>query len=75
MRQAFAHALDRDLIQQRVMRGKSRTAGAVVAPEIPGYAPEWTRRWPFDPALSKKLLAEAGASDYPFTLVSRPTPM
>ena len=40
VRQAFAHALDRDLIQQRIMRGKSRTAGAVIAPEIPGYTAE-----------------------------------
>ncbi|WQO67774.1 ABC transporter substrate-binding protein (plasmid) [Sinorhizobium medicae] len=69
VRQAFAHGLDRELIQKRVMRGKSRTAGAVVAPEIPGYAPELDTTPPYDPALSKKLLTEAGAAEYPFTLV------
>lgn len=69
VRQAFAHALDRELIQQRIMRGKSRTAGAVVAPEIPGYTPELDTTLPFDPELSKKLLEEAGATDFPFTLV------
>ncbi|MET3794564.1 ABC transporter substrate-binding protein [Aquamicrobium terrae] len=69
VRQAFAHALDRDLIQKRVMRGKSRTAGAIVAPEIPGYVAELDTTLPYDPDLSKKLLAEAGAADLPFTLV------
>jgi len=69
VRQAFAHALDRELIQKRIMRGKSRTAGAVVAPEIPGYTPELDTTLKYDPELSKKLLAEAGATDFPFTLV------
>ncbi|MDH7787395.1 peptide/nickel transport system substrate-binding protein [Ochrobactrum sp. 19YEA23] len=69
VRQAFAHSLDRDLIQKRIMRGKSRSAGAVVAPEIPGYTPELDTTLAYDPALSKKLLAEAGATDFPFTLV------
>lgn len=69
VRQAFAHALDHKLIQQRIMRGKSRTAGEVVAPEIPGYSAALDEPLSFDPELSKKLLAEAGASDYPFTMV------
>ncbi|ERI12021.1 peptide ABC transporter [Ochrobactrum sp. EGD-AQ16] len=69
VRQAFAHALDRDLIQKRIMRGKSRTAGAVVAPEIPGYTPELDTTLNYDPELSKKLLADADATDFPFTLV------
>ncbi|MFI3905564.1 ABC transporter substrate-binding protein [Ochrobactrum sp. S1502_03] len=69
VRQAFAHALDRDLIQKRIMRGKSRTAGAVVAPEIPGYTAELDTTLAYDPELSKKLLADAGAVDFPFTLV------
>jgi len=69
VRQAFAHALDRDLIQKRIMRGKSRTAGAVIAPEIPGYTPQLDTTLAYDPELSKKLLADAGAQDFPFTLV------
>lgn len=69
VRQAFAHALDSELVQTRIMRGKSRTAGAIIAPEIPGYVEALDSVLPFDPELSKKLLAEAGASDLPFTLV------
>lgn len=69
VRQAVAHALDKELIQKRVMRGKSRTAGAIIAPEIPGYSEALDKVVPFDPELSKKLLAEAGATDLPFTLV------
>lgn len=69
VRQAFAHALDSELVQKRIMRGKSRIAGAIIAPEIPGYVEALDSVLPFDPELSKKLLAEAGASDLPFTLV------
>jgi len=69
VRQAFAHGLDRQLIQKRIMRGKSRTAGAIIAPEIPGYTEALDKTHAYDPELSKKLLAEAGATDYPFTLV------
>lgn len=69
VRQAFAYALDRTLIQKRIMRGKSRTAGAIIAPEIPGYTEDLDTVLPYDPEKSKALLAEAGASDLPFTMV------
>jgi peptide/nickel transport system substrate-binding protein len=69
VRQAFAHALDRQAIQKRVMRDKARIAGAIIAPEIPGYVEGLDTVPAYDPELSKKLLAEAGASDLPFTLV------
>lgn len=69
VRQAFAYALDKDLIQKRIMRGKSRTAGAIIAPEIPGYTEALDAVIPYDPAKAKALLAEAGATDLPFTLV------
>lgn len=69
VRQAFAHALDMELIQKRVMRGKSRTAGAIIAPEIPGYTEALDKPLAYDPELSKKLLAEAGATGFEFTLV------
>lgn len=69
VRQAFAHGLDMELIQQRVMRGKSRIAGAIIAPEIPGYVEALDETFAYDPEKSKALLAEAGASDLPFTLV------
>ncbi len=60
VRQAMYQAINMDQIQSKVMRGKSRTAGALIAPEIPGYVPELDERLPFDPETSKSLLASAG---------------
>jgi len=60
VRQALYQAINMEQIQQRVMRGKSRNAGALVAPEIPGYAPELDERLPFDLEAAQALLAEAG---------------
>lgn len=69
VRTAFAHALDLDLIRKRVMRNKSRTAGAIIAPEIPGYTAELDVPISYDPEQSRKLLQEAGAENAEFTLV------
>ena len=63
VREALYKAIDLDLIQQKVMRGKSRTAGATVAPPIPGYAEELETLPGFDPDAAKGLLAEAGVPE------------
>ena len=63
VRTAMYQAINMDQIQSKVMRGKSRNAGALVAPEIPGYAPELDERLPFDEDAAKALLAEAGYPD------------
>ncbi|GAB4179226.1 MAG: ABC transporter substrate-binding protein [Thalassobaculales bacterium] len=60
VRQALWHAIDLDTIQKRVMRGKSRNVGTMVAPPVPGYAAELDKPLDFDPAKAKALLAEAG---------------
>ena len=60
VRQALWHAVDLDSIQRRVMRGKSRTVGTLVAPPVPGYAAELDKPLPHDPERARKLLAEAG---------------
>lgn len=60
VRQALYMALSPELLQKRVMRGLSRTTGALVAPSIPGYDARQEERLPFDAARAKKLLAEAG---------------
>lgn len=63
VREALYKAIDLELIHQRVMRGKSRVAGATVAPPIPGYAEELDTLPGYDPDASKTLLAEAGVPE------------
>ncbi|MEO5325055.1 ABC transporter substrate-binding protein [Mesorhizobium sp. CC13] len=67
VRQAFDHAIDRELINKKVMRGLAHPAGTLVAPEIPGYSAELDKPSAYDPELSRKLLADAGQSDLAFT--------
>ncbi|MCB1493868.1 MAG: ABC transporter substrate-binding protein, partial [Rhodobiaceae bacterium] len=63
VREALYKAIDLDLIHQKVMRGKSRIAGATVAPPIPGYAPELDTLPGYDPEAAKALLKEAGVPE------------
>ncbi|MGL4441933.1 MAG: ABC transporter substrate-binding protein, partial [Bosea sp. (in: a-proteobacteria)] len=60
VRQALWHAIDLDTIQRRVMRGKSRNVGTMVAPPIPGYSADLDKPLAFNVDTAKKLLAEAG---------------
>jgi peptide/nickel transport system substrate-binding protein len=60
VRQALQDSINLTLLRDRVMRGKSRIAGTMVAPEIPGYSAELDKPAPYDPEEAKKLLAEAG---------------
>ncbi|WP_290686319.1 MULTISPECIES: ABC transporter substrate-binding protein [unclassified Haematobacter] len=66
VREAMQIAIDLDLIQKRVMRGKSRTAGALVAPQIPGYDAALDTPAAYDPDRAKALLKEAGAEGFEF---------
>jgi peptide/nickel transport system substrate-binding protein len=66
VRQAMQLAIDLDLIQKRVMRGKSRNAGALVAPQIPGYDAALDKPVKADPEKAKALLKEAGAEGFEF---------
>ena len=61
VRQALAHAIDRQAIIDKAMLKHSRLGGAILPPEhyaqrktLPAYA--------YDPALAKRLLQEAGVS-------------
>jgi len=63
VRQAFYLAIDEEAIAEKVMRGQARPAGLMVAPGVNGYAAELDRRFPYDPAAARKLLAEAGYPD------------
>ena len=63
VRRAMSMAVDMDLIGKKVMRGKSRNAGILVAPPVPGYDAELDVRAPSDLEAAKELLAKAGYPD------------
>ncbi|MBM3567275.1 MAG: ABC transporter substrate-binding protein [Alphaproteobacteria bacterium] len=60
VREAFYRAIDVESIRTKVMRGQATPVALMVAPGINGYAKELDVRPKYDPALSRKLLAEAG---------------
>ncbi|MBK8209923.1 MAG: ABC transporter substrate-binding protein [Rhodospirillales bacterium] len=69
VRRAVYHAIDEQAIARVVMRGAARPAGLMIAPGINGYPGEpMDQRLPYDPAMAKRLLAEAGYPDgFPVT--------
>jgi peptide/nickel transport system substrate-binding protein len=60
VRQALAHAIDKDLIAQELMRGLADPAVAPIPPSI-RFAADLEDPYPFDPEAGRALLAEAGA--------------
>ena len=60
VRQALAHAINIDLIVQKVLRGQATPTGSHISPLVDGYLPELDQRLPFNPARARALLAEAG---------------
>ena len=63
VRQALWMGINSELLTQKIMRGKARVAGLLVAPQIPGYQANLDERPPYDPDAAKKLLADAGYPD------------
>src|SRR6516165_11237980 len=63
VRQAFYQAIDEDAIKTKVMRGFAHPTALMVGPSINGYDATLDKRYPYDPAGAKKLLAEAGYGD------------
>ncbi len=63
VRQAFMHAIDIDAIRKKVMRGSSRPAGLMVAPQINGWNESVDKRPGYDVAKAKALMEAAGYSD------------
>jgi peptide/nickel transport system substrate-binding protein len=60
VRRAVYHAINVDLIVQKVLRGQGVPTGAYLSPRVDGSPAELDRRLPFDPARARALLAEAG---------------
>lgn len=67
VRQAIEALVDRELINQRVMRGLARPSGSLIAPEVAGYSAALDTFEPADPEKAAALLQEAGAEDLRFT--------
>ncbi len=60
VRQAIFRAIDINAIQKKIMRGSSTPSNLTIAPMIHGYPADLAKRPPYDLALGKKLMAEAG---------------
>jgi peptide/nickel transport system substrate-binding protein len=60
VRQAMAYAIDVNAIHKQIMRGLALPTGSMIAPQVRGYSKEFDKRWPFDLAKAKKLMADAG---------------
>lgn len=58
LRQAMNYAVDKDAINKALYNG-ARTAGQVVSPGYWAYNPT-VHPYPYDPAMARKLMAEAG---------------
>lgn len=59
VRQAANHAVDRKLVIDRILNGLAVPLTTLISPDSFGYNPN-LEPWRFDPALARKLLAEAG---------------
>jgi len=73
VREAVAHAIDRKALIDGAMFGYGTPIGTHFAPHNPAYV-DLTAESAFDPALSKKLLAEAGLPDGFTTTLHLPPP-
>ncbi len=74
VRRALAHAVDRKAIIQGAMYGYGTPIGSHFSPHDPAYL-DLTDRYPYDPAVARKLLADAGlAAGFSVTL-RLPPPM
>jgi peptide/nickel transport system substrate-binding protein len=63
VRLAIAQAVDENAIASKVMRGVASPAALLVGPGVVGFDPALNRRWSYDPAAAKALLAQAGYRD------------
>ena len=60
VRRAVYHAINVELIVQKVLRGLGTPTGAYLSTKVDGSPAELDRRLPYDPAKARALLAEAG---------------
>ena len=61
VRQAIAHAIDRELIVEAILEGGGVLADSILGEPVFGYAPmNLLERYPYDPERARQLLDEAG---------------
>jgi peptide/nickel transport system substrate-binding protein len=60
VRRAVYHAINVELIVQKVLRGQAVPTGAYLSSRVDGSPPELDKRLPYDPAKARALLAESG---------------
>ena len=60
LRKAVAHATDANAIIKSLFGGRAYRATDILRPGMPGYVGGNVRGYAYDPALAKKLMAEAG---------------
>ncbi len=60
VRKAVYHAINVPLIIDKVLRGQAVPTGAFLSTLVDGSPPDLDKRLPYDPALARKLLGEAG---------------
>jgi peptide/nickel transport system substrate-binding protein len=60
VRRAVYHAINVDLIVQKVLRGLGTPTGAFLSTRVDGSPAELDKRLPYDPKRARALLAEAG---------------
>jgi len=60
VRQAFAHAIDRQQVLDQVLFGRGRVASGPIHSQLAFAYSDDVRAYPFDPALAESLLDEAG---------------
>src|SRR3546814_5571171 len=70
VREAFYRAIDVEAIKRTVMRGQSKPTALMIGQGLNGYDKAMDVRPKYDPALSKKLLAEARSEEHTSELQS-----
>jgi peptide/nickel transport system substrate-binding protein len=66
VRQAIAHAVDRESIARYLLRGEVRLASGAIPPNNWSYTPD-VMTYPYDPARARQLLRESGRENLAFT--------
>jgi peptide/nickel transport system substrate-binding protein len=60
VRKALYQSIDILAIQRSIMRGQSQPTGTIIASQVFGWNKEADKRYPYDVAIAKKLLTDAG---------------